>query len=161
MKNFKSVLTAIFALVLGVGGTGAYLGYTGNDSGVIYTVYGSETGTTAVSSTSKILRTGSSNGTINLNIKTSSTAVQTIAVVPEYSNDSADCATAVFFRETVNAASGGAVTVSTSTRTIQVPVGIYYQNIQIQDMNSECLKLTLTASSSTLTSLLWAEAIAK
>lgn len=161
MKNLKTIIVSIVALVLGVGGTGAVLGFSGNESAVKFNVYGSETGTTAVTSTIKTAYVGSANSTLNLNIKTTSTGAQTIAIVPEFSNDAEDCSTATYFRQSLVGISGGAATVATSTYTIQVPKGAYTQAFQIPDLNTECLKLTLTSSAVASTSMLWVEAAVK
>jgi hypothetical protein len=164
MKNFKTTIVAIIALILGVGGSSAYLGFSGNESGVKFNIYGTDAGTTKVTSTSKTFNVGSSESTLNLNIKTSSTDAQTIAILPEFSNESDDCANATYFRQALSTNTSGAVAAATSTITIQVPASPstpYYQNVQIQDLNTECMKLTFTGSSSTVTSMLWIEGIKK
>jgi hypothetical protein len=162
MKNLKEIIIGIVSIILGVGGTSAYLGYTGDNTGTRVTIYGSETGTTAVTSTAKAFRLGSSKSTINLNVKTSSTAAQTITFYPEYSNDGICSSTgSTWFRETNVGISAGATTLSTTTQTMQVPVGPFYQNVQIDDLNAECIKLSFTGSSSTVTSMLWIDAIIK
>jgi len=163
-KKPQSWIAIILALILGVGGTGAYLGFTGNESGSKFNVYGTDAGTTKVTSTVKTLYFGSSNSTLNLTLKTSSTAAQTLTLDVQVSNDSSDCSAANYARQSLTSVSSGAVTVTTSTYTIQVPASpsiAYYQNFQIADLNTECLQLSFTGSSSTITSLMWAEGIKK
>lgn len=160
MKN-KSLIGVILTAILAAIGYGGYtLGDVGS-SAAKFNVYGSETGTTAVTSTSKTIYIGSKNEVVNLSIKASSTHSQTISFYPELSNDSDDCSTATYFRGTNLAVSGGAITITTSTYSLLIPSGPSYNSVQIANLNTECLKLTFTGSAAATTSMLWIEGSTK
>lgn len=153
-KTIIGILTGIIAML------GGYVGYQqmGGSMGARVTIYGSETGTTAVTSTSKIINLGDEFDIINLNIKASTTAAQNIAVYPEFSNDPTCATGSTWFRETNNSFTAGAGTVATTTYTLAIPTGLSYNSLQIDSLNSRCLKLSFTGSSSTVTSMLWIDA---
>jgi hypothetical protein len=130
---------------------------TFRSSGSTFNIYGTATNTTVATTTTKTLSIGSSKETINLNIKATSTAAQTVTIRPEFSNDS-DCATAIYFRGTFIAVSGITGTVSTSTYSLAIPAGASANNVQISNLNTECLKLTISATTS---SLLWIQGIVR
>jgi hypothetical protein len=128
-------------------------------------IYGSATNTTLASTTSKIVSIDPSFDKVNLNIKTTSTAAQTIAIVPEFSNEN-NCDTATYFRETLNA--GNVIFVAsdptgltqvTSTYSIGIPAGASYNNMQLTNLNARCIKLTLTTSSTTDPAIAWVEGL--
>jgi len=168
MKN-KSLIGVIIAFVLGVAGFGGYQTF-GNISGDNFNVYGTSANTTAVTSTSKTLTIDSSKSLLNLNIKTSSTAAQTISVYTEYSNDVNCDTTEEWFRDTRNAGVVGfttdpnTFTVATSTFSLGIGAGVNRNTIQIGGndvggaLNARCVKVNLSTSSTTDPAILWTEA---
>lgn len=163
-KKPKSWLVAIASVILALAGFGGYqatFGSDDGDSGMKFNIYGSSSGTTAVTSTSKILYIGSSNNTMNINIKASSTHTQTIAFYPEFSNDASCTTTSTWFREDSNTLSGVTVTATTTSYSLAIPVGLSYNNIQLSNLNTECVKLTFVGSAVNTTSMVWIEGIVK
>jgi len=150
MKNLKTIIYGIVALILGVGGTSAYLGYTGDNLSQTFTIYGSQSAATSTvaTTTNKILSIGSNVSTLNLNIKTWTTSTQYLSIYPSYSNES-DCSSATFYRSNNLTASGAYATGTQTVYRLNLSAGYSYNNLQIIDLNTKCLKLNFDVVSST------------
>lgn len=164
MKN--KVIAVLSALIILLGGGAAYQFGSSDARSNRIDIYGTSSGTTLASTTSKIVAIGTEFTKVNLNIKATSTAAQTIAIVPEFSND-VDCDTTTYFRETQNAgnviwaiaSTPAGLTQVTTTYSLAIPSGASYNNIQLTNLNTHCIKLTLTTSSTTDPAIAWVEGL--
>jgi hypothetical protein len=158
----KSIITILVGIIALLGGysTSQTFG-SDNTSSLRVDVYGSISATTTATTTQKVIEISPDYNKINLNIKASSTAAQSITVYPEFSNEN-NCDTAsTWFRETNNAVSGAAVTVSTSTYSVGIGSGYSYNSLVIDEINARCLRLNINTSSTTVPALVWAEGYLK
>lgn len=168
MKN--KVIAVLSALIVLLGGGVAYQFGSYDVRPNRMDLYGSATNTTLASTTSAIVAIGAEYGKVNLNIKVSTTDAQTIAIVPEFSND-ANCDTATYFKDTISvndiryvitdyATTYGSYSASLTTNDYPLLVtgtGVNYYSVQIPNLNARCFKVTLTGSSTTVPLMAWVE----
>jgi hypothetical protein len=168
MKN--KLIAIISAIVIILGGGVAYQFGSGSESSSNRVdIYGTESATTLASTTSNIVVVGTEFNKVNLNIKTSSTAAQTISVYNEYSNDNECDSNSAWFRDTRNAGvlafstDGNNFTVATTTFNLAIPAGPAKNTLQIGGndvggmLNARCIRINLSTSSTTDPAILWVE----